>query len=100
MNEKHMIDKKVLINYLMEHYQYPWKFHDMITGISELPTESKRPEWIPVYCKLPDTEGIYDCVIFDCKTEHSFEDELYFNSSIFVAEEGCHVIVWKNKRRN
>ena len=29
MDEKKMIDKKVLIEYLMEHYQYPWKFHDL-----------------------------------------------------------------------
>lgn len=95
MDEKNMIDKKVLINYIMEHYQYPWKFHDMLTGISELPTEPERPEWIPVHCKLPVAEGIHDC-----KTEQSFEDELYFDSSAFISEEEWHVIAWKNKRRD
>lgn len=100
MDEKNMIDKKVLINYIMEHYQYPWKFHDMLTGISELPTEPERPEWIPVHYKLPVAEGIHDCLIYDCKTEQSFEDELYFDSSAFISEEEWHVIAWKNKRRD
>lgn len=90
-----MIDKKVLIEYLMEHYQYPWKFHDLLTGISELPTEPERPEWIPVHCKLPDAKGIYDCIVFDCKSEHSFEDKVYFEHSAFVKNDGYYVIAWK-----
>ncbi|WP_373266148.1 hypothetical protein [Hungatella hathewayi] len=76
---------------IMEHYQYPWKFHDMLTGISTLPTET---EWIPVHRKSPNAEGFYTCLLFDCKSVHSFESEIHFDGLSFDVNEGCHVVAW------
>lgn len=97
MNEKNLINKKDLIEYIIGHYQYPWKFHDLLMGISKLPTET---EWVPVHRKSPKAEGVYTCLLFDCKSVHSFESEIHFDGLSFDVNEDCHVVAWKIKRRD
>lgn len=53
-SKPHLINKKDLINCLMEHFQYPWAFDDMLNKISEIPVTTECHPWIPVTCRMPD----------------------------------------------
>lgn len=51
--ERNLIDKKDLIECLMNNYQYPWSFDDLLNKISEIPYAAENHPWIPVNLGMP-----------------------------------------------
>lgn len=93
MKEKHLINRKILIQFLMDNYQCSWKFHDLVTGISNLPFENVNL-WISVNDRLPEQEGTYRCIVFNEDTKRSLEKDILYKDKQFFTEQD-YVIVWK-----
>ena len=95
MNKQHFIDRKVLVDYVMNNYQANWKFHDLLTGISNLPLTEDALYWVPNCKRLPEREGFYECLVFNIDTRQSYEAKTYFNNDEFSIDKKCYVIAWK-----
>ncbi|WP_097006741.1 hypothetical protein [Lacrimispora amygdalina] len=53
MKERHLLDRKDLVQCLMNNYEVNWKFHDLLTAIDKIPLIQESIKWIPVSEQLP-----------------------------------------------
>lgn len=53
-----LINRKVLVQYMIDHFRADWSFHDLLNAISQTPLQNAQ-QWIPIAERLPEEDTDY-----------------------------------------
>lgn len=88
-----LIDRKVLVQYLIDNFTANWMFHDLINAISQVPNIDDNT-WIPVAERLPENGEII-LVTRKCRNEKRYaEQDEYYEDTGFESGADEDIIAW------